>query len=494
MSYLSDLTGTTGFLDRNPAIDTGLRGTGIGAGAYATMALVREFLDALEDRKAEKKRNKPTIGRDTIVITLPNTVKGASARETLLEYAKIHKKPVEGEDPKSKVRQARNSDGTFARGFDVTLVKDAQEEGLLEGVGRIGLGLAAGAGGLGAGWILAQKVYDYLKQKRLKREIAAAQKEYIDTLMPKEAADVDFSNVPRAPAPTTFINKHLVPEVPKGVGEGAKQTGGAIFGLSLLLAAASSIITKKWLDDRFKDPESASSKPKVKNIVFKSASGDPLECDAVDVLAYAKVASIAMEIPMEKTAGLKDMLKATGAMKKYQDPSVAWHSIFEDLGMSGDDESGWNVVDPKPEGDRQLAWLPFLNEATDEATEAQREAFQNEFMSDKWAKHRQFLARKTINDYMNQYNNSGFGRTWIGQMLSPLFGWIGGGLSNVFANTPWGQRLMLNRMQNTVRARQAAGGATSAAQTAEPSPADTQNTPVAADDKDPFAGSDFAGD
>lgn len=455
MSVLSDLTGTTGFLERNPAIDTGLKATGIGAGAYATLALVREFLDAFEDRKAEKRRRTPSIGKDTIVVTLPNTVKGASAREAVLEYAKVHRKPLGDEDPKSKVRQARNADGTFARGYDVTFAKSAQDvpadKWYFGEVGDKIVDWSAGIGGLGAGWMLMQKVHDYLKQKRLKREISAAQKEYIDLLSPEKAAAYvpDYSGMGEAPRAPNMIERAVTPT--GSLREGSQDMLAAGGTLAVLLAAASSIITKKWMDDRFKDPESAQNKTKVKNIVFKSASGDPLECDAVDVLAYAKVASIAMGLPTEKSAQfVAPEMQRTAYDNMYKDPYDAVRRVFSGLGLSGEDPLKWKYRE-NPDfgtfGRHKIAWHPF----TSDASEAQREAFQNAFMDPKFAKQREFLAQQAINQYLDGFNNSGFGKSWFGQLLSPLLNWLGGGVARFMGNTEWGAKKIFNAMQGKVR-------------------------------------------
>ena len=483
MSKLSDLTGTTAFLNSHPYIDTGLKATGFGAGAYATMALIREFLDMMDDRKDEKRRNKPKTDKDTIVITLPNTVKGASAREAILEYAKIRRKPPEDEDAKSEVRQARNADGTFARGFDVTLSKDAAEKRAILGMefdlgraGGIGMDLASAAGGTVVGWLLMQQVHDFLKQKRLKREIAAAQKEYIDTLMPKAAETApafspDYSGLTPANA---------APPSPKSpLQSGAEQFTGGVFGLSLLLAMASSVITKKWLDDRFKDPQVPKDKTKVKNIVFKTASGGPpLECDAVDVIAYAKVASIAMELPVEKVAadGNTFMFYGTPISADELDylsglPGIneavlrtakgAVPQIFNGLGMSGEDQSKWKFdttfggnsqIDPAHANILRMLLRPpdGVPDSFKTLAHDAKEAFQNEFMDPKYAPQRTFIARNVIGQHLNRFNNSELGKSWVGQMLSPLLTWLGNTGADYLGNSGWGSRYMYDQMEQSL--------------------------------------------
>lgn len=453
------------WIDRNPWAVTGLKGLGVGASAYSALALVKELLDAWEDRKAEKRRNKPSIAKDTIVVTLPNTVKGASARDALVEYAKIRRRKPGQAEP--EVRQARNDDGTFASGFDVVQagVKSAQDANaapgatFLDETGDKILSWSAGLGSLGLGWVLAQKTYDYLKQRRLKREIAAAQKEYIDLLTPKQAS----SGVDPAPGAESWY--HMEPS--PGMRQGAENFMAGVGTLGVVLMAASSLITKKFLDERFADKTPAKQGPKVKNIVFKSASSEPsMSCDAIDILAYAKVASIVMGMPTEKTAAwfkdMKDGVVAHGSQLVYDtlgygnDAHKAVGDVFGDLGMAGDDESQWNY-DPTFGGEgndpaHKVAWLPF----TQDATTAQREAFQNAFMDDRYAKQREYIAKKAIGEHMAGFDNSEFGKTWIGQILSPLFGWAGDMGAKLLANTGWGSNLMFNRMQQRVRDSQAA--------------------------------------
>lgn len=415
-----------GWVDKNRLADTAIQGGLVGAGSYATLALIREVLDALDDRKAEKKRRNPGINKDTIVVTLPASPKTASARDAIVEYAKIHKKKTP-EDKEPQVRQARNSDGTFARGYDVTLSKSALDWGE---AGNEAVNIATGLGSIGVGWYLTQKVHDYLKQKRLKREIAAAQQEYIDLLMPKEAQDAsgytpDMTGLKpvRAAAPANGD------EQPGP----ATQFFGLAGGVALLLSAASTMLTKKFLDDRFKEPDAPQSANKVKKIVFKSASGDPLETTPVDVVAYAKAASIAFQMDFPKELEKK-------AQAEDYDYGNDVSGIFGDLERSGYDPSKLMTPGEDQQAiiDRLLRWSNFIDPT---------EGFQNEFMSDKYAKQREALARYAINDRLKGFNNSWFGKTWLGQGLSSVFGWLG---RSILSNTPWGNRLLFNGVKDQV--------------------------------------------
>ena len=434
-----------GFLDRNPLVKTLLTATGVGSAFASVPLLAHEVLDMLEDRKKAKRRAHPQVSKDTIVVTLPATEKGASARDALVDFAKIHKKRRSENGSEPCVRQARNQDGTFARGYDVEVVKDAEDKGFLDMSADKAMKVFTGVSGIGLGFILTQKVYDFLKQKRLKREVAAAQKEYIDELY-KDAAGRD---------PVAVYTPTTVGGIVSGNSDRMAESGsdalGLTGGLALLLAAASSIITKKFLDYKFKGPDdSVADNPRVQNIVVKTASGDRIAMDPVDMLAYVKMASIAMSIPGLDALPVEKDATASSTAPDY-DQVVG--GLFSSLGMPGDgkNQSNWNVRDmpmqdaDDPTASRLQNWAYLVDPKYSDGIRAA-------FVSDKWTPHRVALAKHTIGKYTDAFNNSGFGKTWFGQVLSPILGYLGGGIGNLLANTNWGSRLMFDKMHGAADA------------------------------------------
>lgn len=344
------------YLEQRPYISTGLRGAALGAGTFATIAAVKEVLDLIEDRKKKKKARNPTLSSDTIVISLPgrNKEKLASARDFALEEAKKHdKKPTDG-----SWRQARHEDGTFASGWELDLTqpeeKNAQEKvpyepGWAEEGFNMGLSGATGVIGAGLGWVLAQKTYDYLKKKRLKREIAAAQKEYIDFLTNEKDAQLATGG-----RPGVFNNLlHGEVTMPDGATEAIHGLGkysiGTVTSTAVLLALASTYLTKKFLDQKFNDLDTKTTindKPNVNNIVFKTAEAEEISITPLDAVAAVKFAELMLEadsVLVEKKAQLEklgqiDPVQLMDAVSKfYKHKNEPLEGIKDVLGMTDDE-------------------------------------------------------------------------------------------------------------------------------------------------------------
>ena len=220
------------FLQKNPGIAAGARGTALGFGAYSVSALVNDVLEMLEDRKKDKKRRNPGVSSDTIVINIPRSKelsgvdKLGSARDSFVDVDGSEDEKSDDGTKKYTWKQSRNSDGTFASGWEFSVsnhVKDNEKcaqsadppkeqynPQYFEGGFDKALGLSLGVTGGGLGWILADKVHDFIKKKRLKREIAAAQKEYIDFML----GNNDGSKEVRAEAVKTAANPVSLKTVP----------------------------------------------------------------------------------------------------------------------------------------------------------------------------------------------------------------------------------------------------------------------------------------
>jgi len=450
---------TAEFMERNPAIQTGLRGMAMGAGAYATLAMVKDVLDAIEDKKKEKRRKKPRISSDTLVITTP---KMASARDSFSD--------IENSNcGKATLRQARNSDGTFASGFDVvcedddhSLSKCAQEEKpyresyspeFLERVGDISVGGALGVAGAGLGWYLTQQTYDYLKRKRLEREIAAAQKEYIDFLTKtsevKEAKEYvgTYSDIKPVVTPSlgerAWHSMTTPSEEPENNNGGfASDALGVAGATAILLAAASSYLTKKFLDKKFDEEDSDSNivdRTRVKNIVFKTASAER-RIDVVDAVAGMTIMATLMSTkwPNEKIAEVPE----------NYDPYEVVDALFSGMGMPGTDPTQWTYgtpgapsLDPTKLDSVQRAVLGQFNapETSDK--------LMNAVMDDRYREQRKNITRVQARDW---YNGTGFGDTWLGKLIQPAADWFFGGLGSLIADTAWGKRIFADRLKKRI--------------------------------------------
>jgi hypothetical protein len=485
------LESTNAWLERNPAVSAGLGGLALGAGSYATVALIKEVLDLIEDRKKKHKLQHPGISSDTIVITTPKVPeKLASARDSFT--VDTNKGRGHG-----GFKQARNEDGTFASGWELDFnACDSEEEKsasgennsynptMLQDMGDIALGGALGIGGAGLGWYLMQKTYDYLKQKRLKREIAAAQQEYIDFLTygnekPAEVKEAQELNL------KPVVQPSLAERATNAVGNFVTDKGnwsamGGYAGtLAILLAAASTYLTKKFLDKKFEDTYDASSIPddtKVKNIVFKTASAEKIAMTPVDAVAAIEFTSLIISAPggVEKTAagfypyGVLPEDQREVAREYMKDPrGYTTMKMFEGLGMVGDDPSKWKY------NTSQGGELDDLRRQALNIYENDPDGMMKVFMDPKYQKQREFMTRNALQRW---YNGTGFGNTFVGKLLGAPINWLMGVVGNALANTKWGQRLMFNRIRNGAKAKADAYDKAHAqpSQVAEP-PADVQN-------------------
>lgn len=514
-----------GALEKNPGIQTGLRGAALGAGAYSVVALVKEVEDMLKDRKKRKDRENPKISDKTIVLTVPGA-KVASARDSFIVDGDDVEED-ETEENKMKLRQARNKDGTFASGWefspqnngykcagagDEKPPREPYQPGFFEGAGDTALGIALGVGGVGLGWHGVEKLHDYLRKKRLKREIAAAQQEYIDFLMDdagltsKTAEEVDLADIKpeKGPGVAKTVADGIRTVVP-GTGSGndtvdaAQGTLGAVGGLSLLIMAASSYITKKFLDKKFNDAYNAKTlddSPKVDNIVVKTAEAGSIKMTPVDALAFVKFASILIEADsdwneyenasnqveknasMEKDAvlpllplialglggtalvggaGYAGYRRSPRAARKWSEnakPHEIIDTTFNSIGMSGDDPSKW-TYDPSNKRELTEQQMKQLRAAAP-GIRGRRDELLKEFMSDRYRPQREYLAQKTIDDWYDRNIRSiDFLHNNFGQWLKPIVSWFG----NMFANTGWGKTRMFNTMYNGMMDRVTPKGA-----------------------------------
>ena len=466
------------FLDKNPGIVTGMKGMALGAGTMATIALVKEVLDSLKERKRMEKLRNPGVASDTIVLTLPgksDNSKLASARDSFVDL-----QDEEDEENTTKWRQARNADGTFASGWELSsnINKTAQAYNptYLEGAQDKSLGFALGIGGAGLGFYLAHKVYDYLRNRRIKREIAAAQKEYADFLS-KTAETVPVEqNKPTllGRAGDAAVDAASWTADTKNLEKGTQNFLGVAGGVALLVAAASTYLTKKFLDKKFSEGNNKRlvKKPIVNNVVFKTAGADPVVMNPVDALGFVKFASMVMsgKYPIvhgtEKTAAGKswlgqaldkipsrDQLRAANELwdeEQFKNhtirPAQALRMQFRAMGTPvGSDPSTWHMNYVEPRG-----YMPGRSEAAANLWEDisyRPEQYAKAWMGDEFNAQREYFA----NNFLQNWYGRNLKGTFIGNMFGQPIQWLLRALGRAFTSTDWGKKMMFQKMKNTLQ-------------------------------------------
>ena len=198
-------------------------GNGLAFGVTSGIAVsfAREIIQAIEDAKLEKKRRNPKTDSNTVVLHVPKELeKPASARDDFDDAKANDGKEIELKTPErdkagrftpnwvskqAGVGDVVNTAGGVAKPVATTIGGLAAADFLSHMFGSMGkswerlkdfgntygdsVGTIAGStAGIVGGYILARKLAQKLEEARLKREIAAAQKEYANLILGKKAS------------------------------------------------------------------------------------------------------------------------------------------------------------------------------------------------------------------------------------------------------------------------------------------------------------------
>ena len=235
-------------IDYNILLRAGLGGAAAGTGLMSAVTLLR-MINA-QKRDAKDSRGATETDKDTIVLTLPKTAESYTVEKPVSRsWSSLLKK-----------MQTRRMDGTIGAKVAATGWPT-----------QTGAALAFLGGGVG-GAALVDKIYAIHREMKLRRELEAAKREYLDLLAggePKTAAAVELFNA----------------LTPIGLDKAAEDRAGPAFGalnyllsvpalLSILGAGSTAYLTKKILDEKLKETESEGYEPpRINRIVLKSASG-----------------------------------------------------------------------------------------------------------------------------------------------------------------------------------------------------------------------------
>lgn len=324
------------FRERNPITTTALHALAVGGGVSALSAIVADIIEAKRQRDESKKRKKKTVSPDTVVFHIgkkDDQEKLAQSCDGSCECnpAECDGEKIVGEEcnvvPKVESTfedreiayqgadsQPRTKDGKFS-----TLGKVAQQKGHqnLVTVGDIGRALIGGSGNIdytwnetpGAalqiaaapvamigGWYAVKALHKKLEENRLKKQIEAAQKEYVDLLDGKnvknaeafrtiflfdddrffktaqqgQASGQNYNAVERAAA---WAGRQIdnLQEPAKAFNDGAKAfTAGTLASL-LLTTGAGAWLTHKVLASKFDKKDEEEEPRKVTKVMFKES-------------------------------------------------------------------------------------------------------------------------------------------------------------------------------------------------------------------------------
>lgn len=308
------------FSKRHPVASTTLQLGAAGAGAAAMVSLVRDLKTAIDERKKRDELENDSIGADTIVLRVPK--RGTKAAEDgCAEHGGECADPEvcraqESSHDKVSRRQAlvtkemhvgsHPTDG-FQRDvhgqFTDAGTKSA-ETGALDRTAQV----VGGVGAAAAGYVLVRKLHDRLEQRRLRRQIEAAQQEYLSLIDGKSTKHASADSVFLIGDPAyecaeeekTAGVVHDIASIPKA----SKNLTAAALASYIMMALGTGYVTKRVLQNKFDADEPEEEAPKVNRVIFKSASGD-FEIDPGAALATIGVLASCIQDsddPMSKSA------------------------------------------------------------------------------------------------------------------------------------------------------------------------------------------------
>lgn len=485
--------------ERNPIKSVALKSLAAGGSVAAISAMIADVLEAKRQRDEEKKRKNRGISEDTVVLRIrkPGTEKAAQACEGSCECnpAECDGEKVVGEEcrvvpkvePTSEEReisyqgqdsQPRTKDGKYS-----TLGKVAAGDynpnllswqDLLRMVGNgenprakytwgqtLGAGMQIAAvpvfGTLG--YFAVDALHQKLEANRLKKQLAAAQQEYVDLLDGKKVKtaeafgkaflfDVPMSKEANAVGDWIGRRARDAEDIVRGANDTGKASLSSIIAAMLLTGGTSAWLTHKVLASKFdkKDEEEEPNKVtkvmfkefsdksdpgfRLPKLMFKSAEGEEFEITPEQFLCTVEVLRDCIrdsEPATEKTAGAfgdwlggkvqaaqEGAIKATAPLVSRM---VPWDDVLRNYAM-GDGEvnmPGWAK-------DTMMKYMKEDPRGWFESLGKEQNADVRQALLDRHFK-----------------NNGGFMSTLYNMPV------IGGLFKNFLFNTQWGRRIMARR-------------------------------------------------
>lgn len=265
-------------LDPNSPLTTGIKAALLTGSAASVVALARQIGEAKRQRDKEKERQRKAVSGNTIVFHLKkNGEECCKACDSIPPSVRKVESLVEKEvNPSTTGTQLRETNGRFT---DINSKTAGFIGDTINGTNHI---LAAIGGGT-AGYYLVTKIAQKAEQNRLKKQISAAQQEYLDLLSGSSVKNAEafmtlFSMDGDTDSTIGEIEKSAgiikdTRDVFKGGSKGAQQLSSAALAAYILLAGGSAWATKKLLEKRF-DPPEEEEPQEAPRIIMKAGSAE----------------------------------------------------------------------------------------------------------------------------------------------------------------------------------------------------------------------------
>lgn len=269
------------FSDNHPVASSALTFGSAGAATAAMAGLIRDLHTAMEDKKKREDLENEGVGPDTIVLRVPKRKEKAAedcscADPEVCEAQKgTHDKVVR----KQALLQKEMHVGSYpTAGTQRDLhgqFTDAGEKIASTGALNRTAQILAGIGGGALGYMVVQKLHEKLEQKRLKRQIEAAQQEYLGLIDGSSkyasARSVFLMDDPvyGGMGKEAGIVKHIL-----NLPSSGKNLTATALASYIMMALGAGYVTKKVLQSKFDQEEPEEEPPKINRILFKSYDPD----------------------------------------------------------------------------------------------------------------------------------------------------------------------------------------------------------------------------
>lgn len=299
-----------------------------GAGTAALVGLIRDLNTAMEERKKKEELQKEQIDPDTIVLHVRKPMGKSSEDESMNCTPEACSDPADptickaqesDHDSVTKVESTQDHEMPVGSHATAGLQRDLhgqftdsgekQASGFFTRTSQILAGTAAGAGG----YYLVERIHQKLEELRLKKQIAAAQQEYLDLISGSGVKNAEAVNKLFLIGDPMFYGTEKQAGIMRSTVDlftnQSKNITATMLASYIMAGLGAGWLTKKFLENKLDDNEPEEEPPRIKRILFKAdqpAVGGKMEkdneCRTFEVEPEAALATIGIMMDCMKSS------------------------------------------------------------------------------------------------------------------------------------------------------------------------------------------------